>query len=692
MTMNLEERTNQIFVELVNNPQITSKALCEKFDLTRGQLNYALKKINDSLLEEKLSEIKRTKNGHFLIANEILSNYKGGDEQLGETVESYVFSGKERAAIIELMLLSKEDYLSLNHFIDELKVSRNTVLRDLKAVDQELQQHQLTLKYTRQKGYFIQGDEWNKRNVLSDLLNNLAVMYNGINFIIQFANIDPQQIDIFRKRVELVEEELEVQFTDERLKTLPLLIILMIRRAQKGKLISCSFKVNYRELAEKEYLAADRVIWDVDGLSENERVYVTMLLLTTNLSRGDILSVKEINKMKEALEKVIANFERIASVNLEEKEKLLERLLVHMRPAYYRIKYHLNLQTRFYQENKDANLFSLFYLVKEASGPLETYFGQSVPDAELFFISLFIGSHIVESTEIVHPENRKRAIIVCPNGISIAVLLENTLKNLLPEIDFIMSMSAREFYRKDYDVDFIFSAVPLKTEKKVFVVNNFLSEQEKRQLRERVLRSTAIIQTEIVTPEKILAVVQKHAEIIDETSLYEELLSLFAPKESKILAKKRPHLIDLLKGETIQIFEEEISWSEVLEALARPLERQQVITTEYINALKKEMPTLPAYTVLRHKIALPHTVSEAGAIGVGISLGLVRKGILTEDGRKIHTVILLGSNDKEEHLDLIFEMMSLAGANELTQLEKATTKEEIREALIRFNDEYWRAK
>ena len=519
--MNLEERTNQIFVELVNNPQITSKALCEKFDLTRGQLNYALKKINDSLLEEKLSEIKRTKNGHFLIANEILSNYKGGDEQLGETVESYVFSGKERAAIIELMLLSKEDYLSLNHFIDELKVSRNTVLRDLKAVDQELQQHQLTLKYTRQKGYFIQGDEWNKRNVLSDLLNNLAVMYNGINFIIQFANIDPQQIDIFRKRVELVEEELEVQFTDERLKTLPLLIILMIRRAQKGKLISYSFKVNYRELADtKEYLAADRVIWDVDGLSENERVYVTMLLLTTNLSRGDILSVKEINKMKEALEKVIANFERIASVNLEEKEKLLERLLVHMRPAYYRIKYHLNLQTRFYQENKDANLFSLFYLVKEASGPLETYFGQSVPDAELFFISLFIGSHIVESTEIVHPENRKRAIIVCPNGISIAVLLENTLKNLLPEIDFIMSMSAREFYRKDYDVDFIFSAVPLKTEKKVFVVNNFLSEQEKRQLRERVLRSTAIIQTEIVTPEKILAVVQKHAEIIDETSLY----------------------------------------------------------------------------------------------------------------------------------------------------------------------------
>lgn len=52
-----------------------------------------------------------------------------------------------------------------------------------------------------------------------------------------------------------------------------------------------------------------------------------------------------------------------------------------------------------------------------------------------------------------------------------------------------------------------------------------------------MLRATAIIQTEIVTPEKILTVVKKHAEILDETSLYEELLGLFVPKESRILEK-----------------------------------------------------------------------------------------------------------------------------------------------------------
>ncbi|MGM0214345.1 BglG family transcription antiterminator [Enterococcus sp. AZ109] len=689
--MNLEKRTNQIFIELINNPQLASKSLCEKFDLSRGQLNYALKKINESLQDEKLGVIKRTKNGRFIIPNETLSYFKGGDETLGEVKENYVFSGKERVCLIELMLLSKEDYLSLNHFIDELQVSRNTILRDLKETNLDVSRHDLALKYTRKKGYFIDGDEWNKRQLLSNVLSHLAEMYNGIQFIIQFANLDVDRIETFRKRVELIEEDLNVQFTDERLKILPLLIILLIRRAQKGRLISYSFKVNYRELADtKEYLAADRVVWDVDGISENERVYLTLLLLTTNLSRGDILSVKEINKMKEALEEVIANFEKIAGVSLENKEKLLERLLVHMRPAYYRIKYHLNLQTKYYQENKDANLFSLAYLVKEASGPLEDFFGQEIPEAELFFISLFIGSHIIESTEIIHPENRKKGIIVCPNGVSIAVLLENTLRNLLPEIDFIALMSAREFYQKEYEADFIFSAVPLKTEKHVFVVNSFLTEQEKKQLRERVLQSTAAIQPRVVTPEKVLAVVKKYATITDEDQLYNELLNLFTPKESKILSRKRPRLVDLLKGETIQLFEEPIDWLTVLDELAQPLKRQQVINENYIEALKEEMPTLPAYTVLRNRIVLPHTVPEAGALGVGISLGILKHPLTADDGSRIKTVVLLGSNDKDEHIDLIFELMSLAGAKQIDQLEQAKNEEEVRAALLSFNEEYWR--
>ncbi|MBO0451188.1 BglG family transcription antiterminator [Candidatus Enterococcus murrayae] len=691
MNMNLEDRNNQILIELINNPQITSNVLYERFDLSRSQLNYALKKINDFLDDGKLPQIKRTKNGHFLVPSMVVSVFGGGKEKEHEKNEYYIFSGQERVWVIELMILAKNEYLSLDHFIVELGVSRNTVLRDLKRLDTELEKYDLKLNYNRQKGYFLQGDEWNKRDLLSSVLMNLAEIYDGVNCIIQFAKIDANLIESFKKRISLVEEKLNIQFTDDRLKVLPLLLILIIRRAKRGKHITYNFKINDFELADtKEFLAAEHIIWDVDEISRNERVYLTLLLLTTNLSQANILSVKEIDSLKEALLEVLNNFEKVSGLTVERKEKLLERLLIHMRPAYYRIKYHLNLQTRFYQENKDSDLFSLFYLVKESSSPLVAFFGVSIPDPELFLISLFIGSHIVESTEIIRDGNRRRAIIVCPNGISISLLLRNTLQNLLPEIDFIDLISERKFYQSNYEVDFIFSAIPLETKKSVFVVNNFLTEQEKRQLRERVLRSVTLSKNSSVSPEKIMSLVKKYTVISDEENLYHELLNLFTPKDFEVLGKKRLHLMDVLNHETIQIFEEEIEWQELLDNLAKPLEEQNTISKNFVDVLKKEMPILPQYTILRNTIGLPHTVSEAGALGVGISMGIAKKGVLTENGSKIYTVVLLASNDKDKHVDLIFELMNLAGSKQLEKIEKAKSTKEITNLLVDFSEEYWR--
>lgn len=494
-----------------------------------------------------------------------------------------------------------------------------------------------------------------------------------------------------KRRVELVEQDLEVQFTDEWLKILPLLLILFIRRAQKGRLISYSFKINETELSDtKEYLAADRVIWDVEGLSENERVYMTMVLLTANLSRANILSASELSNLRIALEGVLSKFNKIVGVKLKNKEALLERLMVHMRPAYYRIKYHLNLQTKYYHENTDNDLSSLFYLVKKASGPLTAFFNQPIPDAELFLISLFIGSHMAESSDIVANENRKKAIIVCPNGISIATMLEHTLKKLLPEVDFIAVISAREFYSKPYEADFVFSPLPLKTDKKVFVVNSFLTSEEKKQLRQKFLRSTYVGQTNQLTPENILAVIEKHTVVKNEAALYEEVLALFNPKESVLLPQKKVSLLDLLSHQTIMIFDQKMDWHQTLDEMAKPLRAKGIISEHYIESVKNEMTLLPDYIVLRNKIALPHTVPEAGALGVGISLAVAKKGIVTQSGKRLKTIILLASNNKEEHVDLILEIMDLAGSKAIDQIEEARDSKEIIEIIRTLNEKRWR--
>ena len=75
-----------------------------------------------------------------------------------------------------------------------------------------------------------------------------------------------------------------------------------------------------------------------------------------------------------------------------------------------------------------------------------------------------------------------------------------------------------------------------------------------------------------------MSLIKKYAVISDEENLYHELLTLFTPKDFERLEKKRIHLIDTLKMDTIQIFDDAIEWSELLDKLARPLEKQKVIS------------------------------------------------------------------------------------------------------------------
>lgn len=58
-----------------------------------------------------------------------------------------------------MYILLREEELSLNHFILELEVSKNTVLQDLKFVQMELEKFNFQLKYDGTKGYYIDGEE-----------------------------------------------------------------------------------------------------------------------------------------------------------------------------------------------------------------------------------------------------------------------------------------------------------------------------------------------------------------------------------------------------------------------------------------------------------------------------------------------------------------------------------------------------
>lgn len=218
-----------------------------------------------------------------------------------------------------------------------------------------------------------------------------------------------------------------------------------------------------------------------------------------------------------------------AVVQLVDKETLLEKLFTHIKPAYYRIKYRLTTDYSIL-DRIDEEFQAVHYIVKESLYPLEKFIGTRIPENESIFITLFVGGHLIETTEKL--QTRMKAVVVCPNGLSISRLMEKTLRSLFPEIFFYQAMSIREFEQTNLLYDMVFSAVPLTTNKKFFLISQLMDEKEKLELRRRVLRSVYLID-DYLSVDSLMKTIQKYADIRDYEKLERALAEKLHPTEEK---------------------------------------------------------------------------------------------------------------------------------------------------------------
>ncbi|SPX83368.1 Uncharacterised protein [Listeria innocua] len=113
----------------------------------------------------------------------------------------------------------------------------------------------------------------------------------------------------------------------------------------------------------------------------------------------------------------------------------------------------MNLEDTLY-EKFNQEFEALNFIVKEAFDPLAKFIGREIPAGEIFFISLFIGSDMIPQNDIYHKQ--KRAIVLCPSGVTFSKIMENILVKLFPEIHFYPTISVREYAFFKAEVDIVF--------------------------------------------------------------------------------------------------------------------------------------------------------------------------------------------------------------------------------------------
>lgn len=691
--MQLDDRSTQLMQEVIRNPNMKSKDLEEKYALTRRQIGYSFDKINDWLKASNLPVIEKNRQGAFIVSAKLLTMFQGRDAKRG--VKNYITSETERVDLISLLLLGRSEELSLVHLTSALAVSKNTILSDLKALQRQALPYALVIRYTRQSGYRLEGTEFEKRRLLLDIVYRILKMYNGINWITLIGNIKEEEITKLKQRMENVETKLNLRFTDEKMESTIYTLCLILRRIKQDKEIG-SFHIDYEELSDtNEYKAVEELLVDLGEISQEERLFITLQLLTVNVSSSEVLTNESVPALLEAIQAMLNKFEILSCITLQDKALLAEKILQHTKPAYYRIKYKLTpvslWQENFLRETFQQEFKDLHHLVKNAMQPLEKLIGCAIPETESSYITMLIGGWIKRQGGSL--TRKIKALVVCPNGVSISKLLQITLKELFPEFMFMDAISVREFSQYPHAYDLVFSSVYLQTDKNLFVVNPVLEQKEKSRIRKQVMQELYGYVPSQINMEQVLQIIENNAKVQDRRKLYKQLQEYFTAdaltvKQTAVpIEKEKPNLSDLIVPSRILLGKAAENWEEAIRLAAEPLLACGSIAPEYIENIIARYQQYFPYIIFGTDIAIPHGIPEDGVYRAGMSLVRLEKGVTFSAGRQVRLVVLVAAVDRDLHLRALLQLSKLAeNKKDIKAIYAAKSVEQIHHILENYRE------
>ncbi|EJH4943782.1 BglG family transcription antiterminator [Listeria monocytogenes] len=666
---------------VVANVYLAPEKLQEELGISKRTLQYDVEKINKELDNIGLDGIQSVRGqGYYLLEDE-KSTIK---EILGNREASHkVFSASERRIRILFFLLVTDARVIIDTINECNEVSRNTSLQDIKQLKLALKQFNLELAYDRKNGNMVLGDERGIRQFfIHYCMNNEEIATADqlldlmkINPMIKNQELFPKLDTIF-EILAVTEKKIGIRYTDEVLERIGIMIFFFKERMKRNCYL------NEHEDHEVESFDIAQEIYQQLQQSENfkmnhvEITYLGKLLLGASRLNDDAAAE---GKLDLIVEKIIAEFERLACVNFEDHRNLKKDLLLHLQPAYYRLKFQIEwinpLRTDIKQSYSDV-----YEITKKSLEPLEDLLGETIPEDEIAYVTILFGGYLSRKNNTL--VERKKLLIVCSKGVGTSRMIERQLSQLLGErVEILEPISIREFEKGLYAPDFIVSTLPIMEPKApVFIVSPILTEAQKQQLMKAIAPHILQKDSDARMLSSVLDVVDQYAKVEDREKLAAKLKSVLFQVQSDSQLEKSPTLEELLPKERITFKESVADWREAILVASKSLQQEGYISRNYQHAMIENIEKLGPYIVIAPGIALPHASVDDGAYRVGMSLLRLNQPVSFSSKAKdqVKLIIVLASIDSYTHINALSQLTNLIMKHHLLeQIEQATSAAEI---------------
>ncbi|MBC1978630.1 BglG family transcription antiterminator [Listeria marthii] len=666
---------------VVANVYLAPEKLQEELGISKRTLQYDVEKINKELDNIGLDGIQSVRGQGYYLLEEEKSTIK---EILENREASHkVFSASERRIRILFFLLVTDARVIIDTINECNEVSRNTSLQDIKQLKLALKQFNLELIYDRKNGNMVLGDERSIRQFfIHYCMNNEEIATADqlldlmkINPMIKNQELFPNLDTIF-EILAVTEKKIGIRYTDEVIERIGIMIFFFKERMKRDCYL------NEKEEHEVESFDIAQEIYEqlqqTEDFSFNhaEITYLGKLLLGASRLNDDAAAT---GKLDIIVEKIIAEFERLACVNFEDHRNLKKDLLLHLQPAYYRLKFQIEwinpLRTDIKQSYSDV-----YEITKKSLEPLEELLGETIPEDEIAYVTILFGGYLSRKNNTL--VERKKLLIVCSKGVGTSRMIERQLSQLLGErVEILEPISIREFEKGLYVPDFIVSTLPIMEPKApVFIVSPILTEAQKQQLMKAIAPHILQKDSDARMLSSVLDVVDQYAKVEDREKLAAKLKSVLFQVQSDSQLEKSPTLEELLPKERITFQESVADWREAIQVASKSLQQEGYISRNYQQAMIENIEKLGPYIVIAPGIALPHASVDDGAYRVGMSLLRLDKTVSFSSKAKdqVRLIIVLASIDSYTHINALSQLTNLIMKHHLLeQIEQAESAAEI---------------
>ncbi|UWD49222.1 BglG family transcription antiterminator [Clostridioides difficile] len=654
---------------LLNNTLITADELQEESNSSKRQITYRINKINDILKVKKVPLI-------YLRADKDIIVKKDTKDAIREILEknysknTYYFSKTERLLYMYLMLFINLEDISINHFINSIKVSRSTVNLDFKDLIPELEKKSIKVKNNRINGYYLVGNEMEIRRVL--IKNIIETLSNEKSSRVFDIFIEEYKLDSFEEAKKIIlklVKKYEITFVEDRLIEFIYIFIFLKARMYSNRIIAQE-NIDIPNIAVmssmKEYKFARELLEVYESkekIKSHNIMYISAWILGISVG-NDEEDTEDRAVISKIVNKMMTNFGYLSGVYYISQEKIFKRLYSHFRPAYYRLLFKLPIYNPICEKVKEE--YRLVYrIVSNAMKEFCGLFGEEIQEEELAYLTMHFATLFSDKKEFDVPRKRI-ALIVCSNGVGSSAILHAELTSLFPDLHFLPILESSELKNISQPVDIVFTtnykAEGLKIDVPVIKVSPVMTPKEKYKVTREVYIQLGDIFLRQPKIDEVMDIIKKYAKVTSESMLSSELLAYFTQIENFTSKEgEGPMLSDITNETLIKLRIKAKDWEEAIRQSASVLVENNKVTEAYVDAMVNSAKASGPYIVITKHVALPHARPEAGAKEIAIGIATLENPIEfgNDDNDPVKYVFCLSAIDNNTHLRAMSELVEL---------------------------------